>query len=318
MKKIINHIHHLIFPNERNNFRAKALHIDALAIYLVFALCVSVLFQFTKDQEGNVLGFATDVKVENLLSLTNEERKKQGLPELSYNESLAQAAVGKAQHMFEQGYWAHYAPDGTTPWSFILSSGYQYEVAGENLAKNFYFSDGVVKAWMESPKHRENILRGDYQEVGFAVVNGVLNGEETTLVVQMFGSPIAEGNENLAASDESQTQPAQEKQGASSLAQNIIPEVAAASADEPVQSERPVRAVQYLPSGDKGSAFSPFKFIYTSKFFFLSLLVLILSVDFYVAVKLNVVRLHGKNLVHLFFLVFIIIGAYFLGKGAIM
>jgi hypothetical protein len=41
---------------------------------------------------------------------------------------------------------------------------------------------------MNSPTHRANIMKGEYSEIGLAVVNGVLLGEETTLVVQEFGS----------------------------------------------------------------------------------------------------------------------------------
>ena len=41
---------------------------------------------------------------------------------------------------------------------------------------------------MASPTHMENVMRKDYKDIGFAVVNGVLAGEETTLVVQMFGA----------------------------------------------------------------------------------------------------------------------------------
>jgi hypothetical protein len=94
--------------------------------------------------------------------------------------------------MFSKDYWAHYAPDGsTTPWEFILGSGYVYKFAGENLAKDFNTSVAVVEAWMASPSHRANLVSGNYVNIGIAVVNGVLLGEETTLVVQMFASPQA-------------------------------------------------------------------------------------------------------------------------------
>ena len=46
-----------------------------------------------------------------------------------------------------------------------------------------------MTAWMNSPTHRDNVLRKDFTEVGFAVVDGTLGGEQTTLVVQMFGKP---------------------------------------------------------------------------------------------------------------------------------
>jgi len=90
-------------------------------------------------------------------------------------------------HMITNNYWVHYAPDGTTPWLFIVSSGYQYKTAGENLAKGFDTSSGVVAGWMESPTHKANVL-GDYTDVGFAVTNGILMGSETTLIVAMYGT----------------------------------------------------------------------------------------------------------------------------------
>jgi hypothetical protein len=94
----------------------------------------------------------------------------------------------KAAYMFEHNFWAHYAPDGTSPWYFIKNAGYEYEYAGENLAKGFSNSSDVVTAWMNSPTHRENVLSPKYQDIGFAVVEGKLLGEDTVLVVQMFGS----------------------------------------------------------------------------------------------------------------------------------
>ena len=43
---------------------------------------------------------------------------------------------------------------------------------------------------MASSTHRDNLMKVGYRDIGFAVVNGILNGEETTLVVQMFGSRV--------------------------------------------------------------------------------------------------------------------------------
>jgi uncharacterized protein YkwD len=91
--------------------------------------------------------------------------------------------------MFANDYWAHVAPDGTTPWSFIKSSGYAYTTAGENLARDFNDTGAMVEAWMNSASHRENIVNAKFKEIGVAVVNGTLQGVETTLVVQLFGAP---------------------------------------------------------------------------------------------------------------------------------
>ncbi|KXK11580.1 MAG: hypothetical protein UZ22_OP11002000326 [Microgenomates bacterium OLB23] len=68
---------------------------------------------------GKLLGYATDITIEKLLSRTNEERTRNGLSPLQYNDRLARAACNKGQDMFTYNYWAHYRPtDGTAPWHF--------------------------------------------------------------------------------------------------------------------------------------------------------------------------------------------------------
>ena len=66
---------------------------------------------------------------------------------------------------------------------------YDFVYAGENLAINFEDSSEVSSAWMNSPKHKENILNGNFTEIGIATEKGFYNGKETIFVVQMFGSP---------------------------------------------------------------------------------------------------------------------------------
>src|SRR3990172_3890597 len=109
----------------------------------------------------------------------------------------------KAQDMLDYGYWAHNSPTGKSPWVFIRSSGYNYVYAGENLARGFATADSVMKAWMASPDHRANVLSANYEDVGFAVKLGKLNGEETVLIVEELGSlhmPIAKSKvQDIAA-----------------------------------------------------------------------------------------------------------------------
>jgi hypothetical protein len=91
--------------------------------------------------------------------------------------------------MFSQNYWDHTSPSGTQPWTFFEENNYSYVYAGENLAKGYTDSESTVKAWMESPSHKENILSSRYSEIGVAVGTGNINGKPTTLVVQMFAQP---------------------------------------------------------------------------------------------------------------------------------
>ncbi len=294
MKSIFKHIHHFFIPRHSNNFRARLLHHDYLTIYLIFALTIALGISFIQNTSGSILGFATDITVNKLHELSNQQRISAELPALTYNEKLGAAAQKKAEDMFNKNYWSHYGPSGETPWDFILGSGYQYEFAGENLAKNFMFSDGVVSAWMASPTHRENLLRPDYTEVGFAIVNGVLNGEETTLVVQMFGKPLY--SEPLQAASE-------------------VP---------PLEAPIPVmaKAVADVPEPEVLSQKSSSPDFYTLYFniniMFYGVLILALFLDFYFAIRLNLISIKGKNIVHILFIVFATIGAYIITKGSII
>lgn len=182
---------HLFHPRESNNFRPRVLHPEAMAVIVLtlvgIVLASQVLLRFVHPL-GLVLGYASNINVSQVVAQTNQERQLASLPALVYNATLAQAAQAKAADMFENQYWAHQSPAGKEPWDFIESSGYKYQVAGENLARDFSNTNDLVQAWMDSPTHRANIVNPKYQEIGIAVVDGVLNGVETTLVVQMFGS----------------------------------------------------------------------------------------------------------------------------------
>src|SRR5690606_22355375 len=70
------------------------------------------------------------------------------------------------------------------------------------LARDFDTSQGVINGWLNSPSHRENMLTAGYKDIGIAVLNGVLDGHETTLVVQLFGTPVT-----LAAAPPNNSQP---------------------------------------------------------------------------------------------------------------
>lgn len=91
--------------------------------------------------------------------------------------------------MIKNNYWAHVAPDGTEPWSFLIDEGYNYYFAGENLAKDYTNAPSTIKAWMNSPEHKKNILDGNYTEQGITVRRATLQGATGLLVVHFFGSP---------------------------------------------------------------------------------------------------------------------------------
>lgn len=189
-----NWLHHWIHPQRSNNHRPALLHHWSIAIVsglLVVASAVIAGLSTSTYLDG-VLGFASTITAEEVIQETNQKRAESGLTPLRSNPVLAAAAVAKAQDMFNQQYWAHISPAGTEPWHFMQQSGYQYSVAGENLARDFSTTDQMIEAWMNSPTHRANIVHPRYEEIGIAVVDGNLLGRDTTLVVQMFGKPRTE------------------------------------------------------------------------------------------------------------------------------
>lgn len=129
-----------------------------------------------------------------LVGLSNSQREDAKLPLLEISPKLQKAAQLKANDMAKRGYFSHYTPEGNPPWYWLDQVEYDYRSAGENLAVNFTESTDVDKAWMNSPKHRENILNKKYTEVGIATAKGLYKGEEATFVVQFFGKPTSTTN----------------------------------------------------------------------------------------------------------------------------
>ncbi|MBI4038993.1 hypothetical protein HY384_03480 [Candidatus Daviesbacteria bacterium] len=178
-------------PHKDTHKKAHLISWEGLLIYILLFIFLQVGFSIISYTKPGVLGIDSDIDQKTIIELSNIERQKMGLAPVSENAALDKAAELKAQNMFSENYWAHFAPSGKSPWDFILGSGYKFTYAGENLAKNFYKSDDVVAAWMASPTHRDNLLNPKYKDIGIAVVEGVLNGQKTTLVVQMFGTSQA-------------------------------------------------------------------------------------------------------------------------------
>lgn len=252
---------------------------------------------------GGVLGFSSNITPEQVVEQTNQIRRSQGLPDLKYNSTLSAAAARKGQDMFANHYWAHVSPTGKTPWAFMTESGYRYRVAGENLARDFSNTPDMMQAWLNSPTHRANVLNDRYEEIGVAVLPGKLDSYETTLVVQMFGSPKTAPAAVLPAAaqieDEAETQPAE----------SIEPAIGVASQPEiPVIAGQPaVLASAVFPAGrllQLGPILSPRVLLMAVSFAFVLMLVATLLYDWlWVSRRTDgLERVVGQNWAHLLYL----------------
>ncbi|HVC35954.1 MAG TPA: CAP domain-containing protein [Candidatus Dormibacteraeota bacterium] len=160
-------------------------------IPLLSILGIGLMINQLFVHSGQVLGAKSDFSTLSLLSATNQQRLRDQRSELSLNPLLSSAAQAKANDMSTNNYWAHTSPSGKTPWSFIIASGYHYQVAGENLAYGFNSAQASVAAWMASSEHRSNILNPSFQDVGFGIAqspNFLGKGPEV-IVVALYASP---------------------------------------------------------------------------------------------------------------------------------
>jgi hypothetical protein len=282
----------LFIPQEKNNHRALLLRPSFLGIFIALYLLNQSIMQSLTVLKPGILGYSSEITVQKVLSQTNSERQKSGLPALQYNDTLSQSAIAKAKDMFSNNYWAHNSPAGKTPWDFIKSTGYKYSIAGENLAKDFYDTDGLLKAWMNSPTHRDNIINGKYQEIGIAVVNGILNGVKTTLVVQHFGTPL---NAQVAVKNQPTTP---------SLELATVPETNLSSQSLGTSAVTPPLISPLLISKIIGSI------IFT-------IIICVLVIDSYITLKNNTPRLTGSSASHIGFILIILMLLIFGRQGAI-
>lgn len=106
--------------------------------------------------------------VSSIIELVNIEREKNGLSKLSAtNSALSKAALKRAEEQAIS--FSHTRPDGSQ-WSTVLSEyGVSYSSAGENVAYGQSSPSEVMNAWMNSKGHRENILSGNFTEIGVGV-----------------------------------------------------------------------------------------------------------------------------------------------------
>ncbi len=183
------HVRRLLVPHKANSYRPHLVRLHGIVAVLSFLVVVQIVYGLVSTGHLAILGRVTTVDPTQLLAETNNVRVKSGLPPLTVNPDLNQAAALKAQDMFTNDYWSHNSPTGVSPWKWLSDVGYSYSVAGENLAKNYPNAAATVDAWMDSESHRQNILNEKYTEVGFAVTEGVLGEQDTTLVVAYYGSP---------------------------------------------------------------------------------------------------------------------------------
>jgi uncharacterized YkwD family protein len=120
-----------------------------------------------KASTSTVSSYANQV-----ISLVNQERVKDGLKPLAGSSYLSTMALDKAKDMYHNNYFSHTSPTYGSPFNMMKLYGIKYSYAGENIAKGQKTPQEVMKAWMNSQGHRQNILSPNFTKIGVAYYNG--------------------------------------------------------------------------------------------------------------------------------------------------
>ncbi len=307
---------HYLFPSESNNYRARLLHNKSLNLISLGFLCFQLVLSSFLLVRPKVLGYAAQISPERVVELTNQERTKTGLSPVTLNSQLNEAALRKAGDMFAFDYWAHVSPSGREPWDFFREVGYHYVYAGENLARDFSSADAAVSAWMASPSHKDNIINPKYQEIGVAVVDGTLGSVETTLIVQLFGArstaPVALKPKAPAPATE---QP--------EIAQVSKSEEVASAGEPEIPTQKiivlgPQTQILSRATGKERSLINPFSLTQGTGILAFGLLAGLFVVDAFYVWKGKVVRLTGRPMAHMLFLLMMMLIILLSQRGQII
>jgi uncharacterized protein YkwD len=113
--------------------------------------------------------------------LINAERAARGIRALTENPEMARASERYSRRMVRRRFFDHVGPHGDTVVERLRAVGYLHLdpsarwAVGENLAWGRRASGTprqIVRAWMQSPGHRRNILSRRYHEVGLGIALG--------------------------------------------------------------------------------------------------------------------------------------------------
>lgn len=110
-----------------------------------------------------------DQLAKDMLAMVNRERRERGLVALHWDGRLAAVALAHSRDMLARNYFAHEDPEGRSASYRVGKAGITYTILGENLA----FAKTLPQAHkglMNSPGHRENILRPEFRRLGIGIV----------------------------------------------------------------------------------------------------------------------------------------------------
>lgn len=122
---------------------------------------------------------------QEMLRLLNQERTSRGLTALTLETRALPVARQHSEEMFQLKYFGHQSPVLGSPFDRLMAAKISYTRAGENLA--YAHSVAIAhRGLMDSPGHRENILRPEFTRVAIGVISA---GPSGRMFTQLFITP---------------------------------------------------------------------------------------------------------------------------------
>lgn len=107
--------------------------------------------------------------VKQVVAITNAYRQQAGLKPLRLNAQLTASAQAHTEDMALNDFFSHSGSNRSTIFDRAEQVNYNYSLVAENIAAGYTTPTAVVKAWMDSPGHRANMMYPDLQEIGVGV-----------------------------------------------------------------------------------------------------------------------------------------------------
>lgn len=201
-------------PLSRQSNQRGSATVVLVVVILVFICAVGAVFvgQLQQQEAEESAEQMNRVQLEYLIHQeVNEKRTEHGLEPLKFDTELRPVARGYSKQMATEGFFSHYSPDGEGFEDRYEKHGYECKVeknethvltGGENLAQSYYnqpvntttgeeveyktleaLAEGVVRGWLHSPDHRENLLTPAWEREAIGVY---VTENNTVFVTQNF------------------------------------------------------------------------------------------------------------------------------------
>ncbi len=102
--------------------------------------------------------------------IINQYRAEHGLKPLKLSTELTAAAKAHSRDLAKWDRISHYGSDGSNPWDRVKRAGFKARLAAENVGTGQIDFGEVMKGWKDSPGHNKNLLLGDAEYMGIALV----------------------------------------------------------------------------------------------------------------------------------------------------